>query len=149
MSDGDYKFDMHGFDKDIRETINEYPGTAEKYLRKTGNKLWRMAKKATPVGPGMYRGRKTKHMKDMWRHTVVGTSGTELEYQLRSTAPHFHLVERGHQMVTPSGKYPANGHGFVQGTHFFEKTEMEWEASGDMEKQFEKLVDDLKKKVEE
>ena len=145
---GSYRFNMNGIDASIRDVINEYPGTAEKYLRKTGNKLKNTAKAATPVGDGMYRGKKVKHMKDRWKAEVKGTSGTDLEYQLRSTAPHFHLVERGHVQTTPSGKYPANGHGYVQGKYFFERSEKEWEASGDLEKNFDKMVGDFKKKVE-
>lgn len=145
---GSYHFDLHGLDQSLVDAINEYPGTAEKYLRQTGNKLKSMAKKASPVGKGEYNGKKTKHLKDRWKGEVKGTSGANLSYELRSTAPHFHLVERGHEQTTPSGKYPANGHGYVQGTHFFERAEKEWEASKDLDKRFNQMVDDIKKKVE-
>ena len=37
---GSYHFDLHGLDQSLIDAINEYPGTAEKYLRQTGKKYW-------------------------------------------------------------------------------------------------------------
>ena len=95
---GSYHFDLHGLDQSLIDAINEYPGTAEKYLRQTGNKLKNMAKKASPVGKGEYNGKKTKHLKDRWKGEVKGTSGANLSYELRSTAPH--LSRRRHLAST-------------------------------------------------
>ncbi len=148
MNDDGIKLNTHGFEESLREVLEQYPGTAEKHLRRCGNKLRKAAKEAAPVGKGQAKGKKAKRLKDRWKVEVKGTSTQTLEYDLRSTAPHFGLVERGHVMLTPGGKTPQNGHTFVQGTYFFEKAEKEWEASGALKQEFDKMLDDIKKKVE-
>lgn len=125
---------------------NEYVGTAEKHLRRTGNRLKRQVKANTPEGEAPADGtKKSKHMKDRWKSEVKGISGNDLEYDLFSTAPHFHLVERGHAKVTPGGRVV----GFVPGKHFFQKTVQQFQASGEVDKQLEKFMKDIKGRLEQ
>lgn len=148
-------FEFKGFDEfciKLDKVSDEYADTAEKHLKRTGNKLKRMAKAATPVGKPVYmtkdgkkiENKRYKHMKNRWKYEIKGTSGNELEYQLRSKAPDFHLVERGHVQMTPGGKVT----GFTQGKHFFDGVVNDYEAGGYYEKELEKFFDDVKKKLE-
>lgn len=117
-----------------------YLDTAEKHLKRTGNKLKKLAKEKTPSSPYAHR----KKLAKSWKSEVKGFTADQLEYQLRNTAPHYHLVERGHVLQSKSG----NTIGFVQGRHFFEKAVSEFEASGIPEKEFDKLAKELAKKIE-
>lgn len=119
---------------------NAYLDTAEKHLNRTGNKLKKLAKEKTPNSPYAHR----KKLAKSWKSEIKGYTAEELEYQLRNTAPHYHLVERGHVLQTKSGKMI----GFVQGKHFLEKAVAEFEAEGIAEKEFDKLAKDLAKKIE-
>lgn len=138
MDDG---FDMAGLEdltKDIAETANQFPGTAEKHLRRVGNKMKKMLKEASPDS-----GHDTKKkLSKSWKSEVIGYNGQELQYNIWSTSPHFHLVERGHRQVTRSGVFLR----FTPGTHFLEKTAQEVEknvAPAEMEKFFK----DITKKI--
>ena len=132
---------------------NEYATTAEKHLRKTGNRLRKTVIAATPDGSSsdtvISKSGKTrknrKKLKNSWKGTIKGESGDTLEYDLRSTAPHFHLVDRGHVQKTPSGRVT----GFVAGKHFFDKAVKEWEATDDVSKELEKYMQEIKKKVDD
>ena len=59
-------------------------------------------------------------------------------------APHFHLVERGHQLVR-GGKLGEGGKvvGFVPGKHMMEKTKNEYEEI--VPEKLEKILDDILK----
>lgn len=149
----DFEFvNSHEFMMKLDKIVEEYSDTAEKHLGKAGNKLKKMAKNATPVGKEFYitrNGRRivTKqyhHMNKRWKSEIVGLWGKDLEYHLKSEAPHFHLVERGHVQKTPGGKVV----GFVQGKHFFQQTLNDYKASGEFEKEFQKFMKDIKKKID-
>lgn len=138
MDDG---FDTKGLEditKDIVEAANEFPGTAEKHLRRVGNKMKKMLKDASSDSGYKHK----KKLKDSWKSEVVGYNGAELRYDIGSESPHFHLVEYGHRQVTRSGVFLR----FVPGTHFLEKTAQEVEknvAPVEMDKFFK----DITKKI--
>ena len=130
----------------------EYPDLSQKYLRRIGNTLKRSAIAASPVGKAptqVWDWRKQKNktnrrkLKLSWTGKIVGSSGPELEYQLRSKAPHFHLVERGH-ILEIKGKYK----GFVQGKYFFKRTVGNFERSGEIRQELTKFMEEVKRKVE-
>lgn len=134
----------------LTDMADAYAATAEKYLRRAGNALKREAINRSPVGgtadtttkkTGRKR-RNIKKLKHSWKAVVTGTSGSQLEYRLRSTAPQYHLVERGHVQKTPGGRIT----GFTPGTHFFADTVAEFERSGVIETQLEKFFDDVKRR---
>lgn len=136
--------EFHGMDEfkaKLTQISDEYADTSEKHLNKAGNKLKKMAKENSPLDTDP---KKKKHIQKSWKSTIVGMSGSELEYQLRNVAPHYHLVENGHAMVTHNGRVI----GFVQGSHFFDRCVKEYEASGEVSKEFEKYMKDIAKKLE-
>ena len=152
----DYGIEFENLDEFIKKldsVSNEYAATAEKHLRKTGTRLKKAVVEASPDGSSSdtvtSKSGKThknrKKLKNSWKGTVKGESGEDLEYDLRSTAPHFHLVDRGHVQKTPSGRIT----GFVPGKHFFDKAVKEWEATDDISKELEKYMQEVKKKVDD
>jgi HK97 gp10 family phage protein len=139
MSDIEFR-GMDEFIGKLSQVANEYADTTEKHLRKVGNKLKKDAKEKSPDS-----GVNHKHkIKDEWHSKVEGLQGKDLEYQLRNSAPHYHLVERGHVQKTKSGKIV----GFTQGKHFFQQTVNDFQNSGEVEKEMEKFMKDVKKKLD-
>ena len=65
---------------------------------------------------------------------IEGT-GKNLRANIYSTAPHFHLVDRGHVQKAPDGRVT----GFVQGSHFLQKT-LDNEGADIQEAMGEKLL---------
>lgn len=124
----------------MTDAANVYLDTAEKHLNRTGNKLKKIVRENTPNSPYAHRHKLAKS----WKSEIKGLNADELEYQLRNTAPHFHLVERGHVLKTAKGKTI----GFVQGKHFLEKSIAEFQAENIAEKEFDKLAKDLAKKID-
>ena len=139
MSDVTLTFDgLDEFKAKLTAVSNEYAATAEKHLTRAGNKLKKLARENTPDSGYEHKSK----LKKSWKSEVVGTKGENLEYQLRNTAPHYHLVERGHEEIV-HGKHI----GFVQGRHFFAKSVQEFEASGVYAQELEKYMKDVKKKL--
>lgn len=136
MDDGIELNGLDDFLKNLTSVSDDYAETAEKHLRKAGNKLKKAAKEATPE--------KTGKLKKSWISAVKGEKGSDIEYQLRNKDPVYHLIERGHVQKTPSGRVT----GYVQGKYFFEQAEKAFEDSGATETEFEKFFDDVKKKLE-
>lgn len=124
----------------MTDAANVYLDTAEKHLNRTGNKLKKIVRANTPNSPYAHRHKLAKS----WKSEIKGLNADELEYQLRNTAPHYHLVERGHVLKTAKGKTI----GFVQGKHFLEKSIAEFQAENIAEKEFDKLAKDLAKKID-
>ena len=55
MSEEDFRFEgFHEFVTSLDKVAEEYSDTAEKHLKKTGNKLKKSAKAATPSGKPVY-----------------------------------------------------------------------------------------------
>ena len=139
------------FLRKLNVVANEYPKTTEKHLRAIGNVLKRKVKANTPVGQTgeyYYKGNKKRKSKvklrNTWSGKTVGTSGTDLEYQLRSKSKRYHLVERGHYLVF-MGKRTNR---FVQGKFFFKRTVEEFERSDTIERQMQKMFREIQKKLE-
>ena len=84
-----------------------------------------------------------KPLSKSWKGKITGVSTGEIQYELRNTSKVYHLVERGHIQKTPSGRVT----GFVQGKHFFDQTAKDFQTSGIMEKELEKFMQDVKKKL--
>jgi hypothetical protein len=130
---------LEEFSKSLLGVCDIYLDTAEKHLKTAGNKLKKAAKENSPDSGAEHK----KKLNKSWKSEIEGYNASDLQYKLWSSAPHYHLVERGHAMVTKDGKTV----GFVQGTHFFDKTVKEFEASGEAAKEIEKLAKDLADKV--
>lgn len=130
---------MEDLNSDILEAAQRYPKEVEKHLKKTGDVL---KKKALEKSPDSGINHKRKLSKS-WKSEVEGMTVDSLEYQLRNTSPHYHLVERGHKMVTRKGRTI----GFVQERHFFEKACDEFESSDEVGQEMERFVTEIQRKI--
>ncbi|MBR1728092.1 MAG: HK97 gp10 family phage protein [Selenomonadaceae bacterium] len=136
----------------LLEVGREYPDLSQKYLRRIGNNLKRKAIAASPVGKAAnlvwnWKAAKfrtnRKKLKQSWTGKIVGSTVLDSEYQLRTRAPHFHLVERGHALVI-NGRYLK----FVQGKYFFRRVVQTFEHSGEIRQELEKFMNEVKAKIE-
>lgn len=140
MADGIDFSQLTEYSQLILQAADQYPATCERHLKKISNKFKRIVKQKSPDS-----GKDSKKkLNKSWKSEVKGYTGTDLEADIWSTSPHFHLVDRGHVQKTPSGKVT----GFVQGKHFLEATSQEVESEV-VPQEIEKLFDDLKKKLGE
>lgn len=147
------------FMRNIEAIADQYPQTAEKHLRRVGNRLRRKVIQNTPMGKtdeeykkevrhgfGNYevvKRRSKIKLKNSWTAKVVNFRGHSLAYQLRSKSRRFHLVERGHVKVTPGGQV----RGFVQGRFFFKNAVDEFTSGGEIRKQMEKFMREIQRKA--
>lgn len=92
----------------------EFPRESEDALKKGARKMVKALQDNSPFTTVEHKNKLNKS----WRMRIEGTSGDSLEANIYSTAPHFHLVDRGHVQKAPSGRVT----GFVQGSHFLQKT---------------------------
>lgn len=133
---------MSSFDEfvqDINNVANEFPFEAEKQLVKITNKFKKIVREKSPDS-----GKATKRkLKKSWKSEIKGASGQELQANIWSTSPHFHLVDRGHVLKDAHG----NIKGFVQGKHFLAATVQEVERDV-LPEEMEKFFKKIKKKIE-
>lgn len=113
------------------------PGKIYEKYDKVARDLKKKIVKATPYRPNSRYDRKKKsskdHMRARWRITKTRKDDGVYHTELYSTAPHFHLVERGHAVVArraskknskKAEQYRVelkNGKSFVHGSKFYEK----------------------------
>lgn len=139
--------------KEVRDNmlkaIDTYPDEAGKTLKGIGSRLKKKLKDASPDGKmkASYKSEKARKkaikskLKNRWRAKLEGY-GENMRIEVSSKAPHFHLVERGHKIVTRSGK----AGGFVAGRFFKEKVAQEAEAQL-IPKEIEKFAKRITKKI--
>lgn len=134
MGDG---LEISGLDtmqKKLNYVATKYPYESEILLTKVGNKFRNSVKKRTPDSGKQS---KRKLMKSYRLSKVQGT-GKDLYVEFRSTAPHFHLLERGHKVVDKNGKDTGKR---VNGKLMIEQTALEYQRA--FPKEVEKMVDKL------
>ena len=132
---------LHGAEElrgSLQDIANTYPLDMEKTLRRIGDKARRMIAENSPDS-----GKNNRHkLKKSWKMKISGYTGATLSCAIRSTAPHFHLVDRGHVQKTPGGRVT----GFVKGRHFIEQTAQEVETNVAPE-EMRKFANKIKKKL--
>ena len=102
---------MDAYAKELERTARASPKLQKKFMRQEGSKLLRRTKseaKRVKVKTGNYK-------KSIKRGKVYEYDGAQA-IRVYSTAPHAHLIEDGHRMVTHDGREV----GFVPGMHVFE-----------------------------
>nr|DAF80593.1 MAG TPA: putative tail component [Caudoviricetes sp.] len=92
----------------------EFPRESEDALKKGARKMVKALQNNSPFTTVEHKNKLNKS----WRMRIEGTSSNNLKADIYSTAPHFHLVDRGHVQKAPGGRVT----GFVQGSHFLQKT---------------------------
>lgn len=103
--------ELDAYARELERTARDAPKTQKKFMRQEGSKLLRRTKseaKRVKVKPGNYK-------KSIKRGKVYEYDGAQA-IRVYSTAPHAHLIEDGHRMVTHDGREV----GFVPGMHVFE-----------------------------
>ena len=108
---------MDDFVHQLDRMAREYPGDAEEALEKGAKHMLKEIKKASPVGKAAH----PHKLKNSWRCRIQGHRANELRAEIRSTAPHFHLVNRGFRRVSPQGRPVPNGPHDNRNLHFMEK----------------------------
>lgn len=102
---------MEAYAKELERCAKRAPKRQAQFLRQEGTKL----KNKTKVGARKL-GKKTgNYLKSIKRGKVYDYQGAQA-VRVYSYAPHAHLVEDGHRMVTHDGREV----GFVPGHHVFE-----------------------------
>lgn len=164
-------FDILGLEdlqEDVRALLDKYPSEMEDELEKITTDFKKDVNKKFPHGgkTGKQYAVSKSWKKDKLHDSLTGmTVGVELTNE----APHFHLVEFGHNLLVMPERYAAvqNGTafhgqknmkiksnkgsdrlirlGFVKGKHYCEKTRNEWN-NGEFVRRVEKRVDKFLKK---
>lgn len=115
--------ELSDFGQEILKTATtEMPKIAKSFLKGEANQLRNKAKKKA-----------RKELKEKTGNYIKGfTTGkvypygdTEYNVQVKNTAPHAHLIEEGHDMVTYDGRKV----GFVPGKHILENSAIEFEET--------------------
>lgn len=113
---------LDAFEKSLLKALEvKYPQEVIKELSKLAGELMDNAKDKTRLGDKefyYYKGKKvkvtaSKRMKNRWKVGKPKQIKGEWYIEVYNTAPHAHLFEDGHRMVTPGGEMV----GFVQGKH--------------------------------
>lgn len=132
-----FNFQMEGIEdleNDIRKAIEECPKKLKKELNNIANDFRKSARKRTPDykhhkgNPKL----KLKRCYGKWAFVEDDKTGV-LVY---NSAPHFHLVEQGHNLVRGDQII-----GFVPGQHMMEKTKNEYEEI--VPERFRNILDEI------
>lgn len=168
----DFEFKINGLKElqnDIEKCFKKYP---EESSKKIYNLAGRFTKDVNAKFPSKY-GNGKRALGKSWKREREKTmfAGYTVQINVRNAAPHFHLVENGHEGVIPESQYAAyiknKGQsasaekrnkmpgkatkgsyrlktiGFVPGKHYCEKTRNEWQRS--FPEEVEQFVDKMLK----
>ena len=136
MSDGIKVLDVSELTdngKQIMETATkEMPKIARSFLKGEANHLKNKAKKKAKGELKSFNNKPPKEGEINREYLYNFTTGevypygdTEYNIQVKNTAPHAHLIEEGHDMVTHDGRKV----GFVPGKHILENSAIEFEET--------------------
>lgn len=106
MDDG-----LEEFAKTMEKVMNQYPASAEKILKKEARNIAKDLKgRVTSESKGHHYGGSKSPLTDSFRQGKVVRSGKKMTTAVTSKAPHYHLYEEGHAMITHKQK-GKNKHG--------------------------------------
>ena len=132
------KFKLEGiqeFQEKLRLIERKAPDRILAKLDEEGKKLRKQARGNTP--------KKTGNVRKGYKLLPVEKIQSGYQKGMTNTAPHFHLVEKGHRKVTPGGKEI----GFTPGKFYLERTvkELEPEVNTELENWLDELFKELSK----
>lgn len=131
-----FELKMEGIDeleKDLKEAMEEYPQEMKKGLNRIANDFRKSARARTPDNKH-HKGNPKKKLKRCYNKWAFAEDD-KVGVLIYNNAPHFHLVERGHNLVRGDRVI-----GFVPGRHMMEKTANEYEDI--VPERLEKLCDE-------
>ncbi|MDU4696395.1 MAG: HK97 gp10 family phage protein [Paenibacillus sp.] len=114
----------------------KFPAEVKRFMRAEGNKLRKLilvrAKSDVKKNSGNY-------IRGIKRGKVYRYEGDQTAIRVYNSAPHAHLIEKGHRQVAKDGTEV----GFVKGKLVFEKSKKEFESTfyADCEEFVEELLD--------
>lgn len=154
LSGAEFKIDedLINFGEKLERADKNAPGKIYDGLNKMGNDLKKELKANTPIGPPKKREPSKKKMVNRWRKSQASREFGNYTVKIRSTAPHFHLVERGHKIIPRGGKkskkpsYKRKAKGYVKGQHFAKKILDKREL--DIYQEFDDLLDEILEDIE-
>lgn len=128
--------ELEAYADDLARTAREAPKKQTQFLRREGNKL-RNKTKARAKTLGKKSG---NYLRSIKRGKVYPYQGAQA-IRVYSYAPHAHLIEEGHRMVTHDGREK----GFVQGHHVFERSAKDFQSEflTDLDDMLDEVVKDL------
>lgn len=97
----------------LQAVQKDFPDDIEVVLNRGANRMVKALKQNSPDSGKDHKGKLNKS----WKKEIEGY-GKNIHANIYSTAPHFHLVDRGHKIIDKKG----HEKGFVQGEHFLQKT---------------------------
>lgn len=136
----EFRFEgLEELNKKLNVVKDEFPDEAEKVVDKMTNRLRKHVRDKTPKSDKDHKRKLSKS----YKKTRAAKQGDEISADFYATAPHFHLIDRGHQWVTPGGKRM----GWVPGKFMVKQgvEELNGEATKILDKWADKLLKELKK----
>lgn len=140
---------LSDFSEKLKLAQKKAPGLIIDKYDKAAKDLKKKIKKATPYKPNSRYDRKVKtasqHLRGRWKTRPTRKDGGVYHTEIYSTAPHYHLVERGHAVIGKGRKATKNGQSYVHGNFFFKKEidKLEPELNALPEKILDEIFDDL------
>ena len=137
-------FEIDGLDE-MTEALqmiqDNYPKEVKKFMQSEGNKLKNRTVKRAKSSVGTKTGNYLKGIKRGKYYKYKGNGADSIRVYSGKPAHHGHLLEYGHDVVTPSGKKV----GRAKSYHIFKTAADDFEATyeGDCEKFADKLTQDL------
>lgn len=122
-------------ERDISRVLKKMPETSKIELKYIANDLRKNARKNSPDSGQEHKSK----LKKKWYVKMID-SGLNLTAMVGNSAPHMHLIEKGHEMIVRGQNI-----GFYEGKHFFEKTCNEYEKV--YPEKLEAAIDRLLKEV--
>jgi bacteriophage protein of unknown function (DUF646) len=128
---------LNEFTKEMLDICSkEYPKQVKKMLQKSGNKLRR---KILQKAKSKVKKKTGKYFKRFKRGKVYKFAGNEDAVRVYNSAPHAHLIEYGHRMVTKKTRKEV---GFVKGYHILDGMREEFDE--EFRKDIGEMLDNLK-----
>jgi hypothetical protein len=134
-------FDLNGLTElsdNLTKAIRKYPDLAEEKLETTSKNFKKRVIQITKQSTNVYTGKLIKGFK----LDKIQGYGINLSKNFRGTAPHFHLIENGHNQTTADGKKV----GWVPGLQIVKQARDEYESI--MPDVMQTLIDDITKECD-
>ncbi len=122
----------------IENVITQYPDAAGEFLTKQAREFRKEAvRKTRELTDTNSSSKRSLGKLGSYKISQISGYGTNQQVEIMAKSPHFHLVEHGHNLVTPSGKTI----GFVQGRHQMETATKAFESKYPVEAR--RMIDGL------
>lgn len=127
--------EIYGVDewkKEATKVIKNFPEKGAQFIDEQSKKLAARVRQKTPKGP-------TGKLKKSWRKTKARPKKGTIRGEVKSSAPHAHLIEYGH-IIKNRKNGPALG--FVAGQHILKTSldQLDREWDGELAIWFQKLI---------